>query len=317
MQPPRIVVITGPTAVGKTALALRLAARHNGEIVSADSRQVYRHLDIGTAKPTAAEQARIRHHVIDVIDPDERFDAARFRGLAHAAVADIHRRGKRVFLVGGTGLYIRALIHGLFVGPSADLALRRNLARQERDHGPGYLHRWLARVDAETARRLHPHDCRRLIRALEVWLRSGTQMSVWQRAHAFRERPFATLQLALVMERDTLARRIEARCRQMLHDGLVDELRRVRDLGFDEQLPSLQTIGYAQAAKLLHGVCTPDEAVAEAAALTRRLAKRQVTWLRAEPELRWYTPAQTPDIERAVHNFWHTALPCPATPVSC
>lgn len=304
MPRPRIVVITGPTATGKTALALDLAQRHAGEIVSADSRQIYRHLDIGTAKPAEEQQARVRHHLIDVADPDERFDAARFRGLAEAAVADIHRRGKRVFLVGGTGLYIRALIHGLFVGPSADPALRCRLAQQEKEHGPGYLHTWLTRVDAEAARRLHPNDRMRLVRALEVWLLSGKPMSLWKREHAFREQRFPTLQLALVLERDRLAQRIEARCREMFHAGLADELRRVLDLGFDESLPALRTIGYAQAADLLHGRCTLEEAISRTALATRRLAKRQLTWLRAESALRWYTPAQRNDIYSAVQAFF-------------
>ncbi len=304
MPQPRIVVITGPTATGKTALALDLAQRHAGEIVSADSRQIYRHLDIGTAKPTEEQQDRVRHHLIDVADPDERFDAARFRNLAEAAVADIHRRGKRVFLVGGTGLYIRALIHGLFVGPSADPALRCRLAQQEKEHGPGYLHTWLARVDAEAARRLHPNDRMRLVRALEVWLLSGKPLSVWQHEHAFREQRFPTLQLALVLERDRLAQRIEARCREMFRAGLADELRRVLDLGFDESLPALRTIGYAQAADLLHDRCPLEEAISRTARATRRLAKRQLTWLRAESALRWYTPAQRNEIDSAVQAFF-------------
>ena len=304
MPPPRIVVITGPTATGKTALAIDLARRHDGEIVSADSRQVYRHLDIGTAKPTAEQQAQIRHHVIDVVDPDERFDAARFRGLAETAIADIVRRGKRVFVVGGTGLYIRALIHGLFVGPSADPALRCRLAQQEQEHGPGYLHTWLARVDAESARRLHPNDRMRLIRALEVWLRSGKPLSVWQHEHAFWEQRFPTLQLALVMERDRLAQRIEARCRQMFRAGLADELRRVWNLGFDADLSVLRTIGYTQAANLLHGRCPVEEAISQTAQATRRLAKRQLTWLRGESSLRWYTPAQTFALDAAVQAFF-------------
>ena len=307
MPPPRIVVITGPTATGKTALAIDLAQRHDGEIVSADSRQIYRHLDIGTAKPTADQQTRVRHHVIDVVDPNERFDAARFRTLAEAAIADIAGRGKRVFVVGGTGLYIRALVRGLFVGPSADPALRCRLAQQEQEHGPGYLHTWLARVDAESARRLHPNDRMRLIRALEVWLRSGKPLSVWQREHAFRERRFPTLQLALVMERDRLAQRIEARCRQMFRAGLADELRRVWDLGFGAALPALRTIGYTQAADLLHGRCPVEEAISQTAQATRRLAKRQLTWLRGESSLRWYTPAQRNVIDSAVRAFFKEA----------
>ena len=307
MGKPQIVVITGPTATGKTALALPLAQRYNAEIISADSRQVYRHLDIGTAKPTPAEQARVPHHVIDVVNPDEHFDVARFRTLAHETITALTRRGKHVFVVGGTGLYIRALTRGLFVGPQADPALRKRLTAQEREHGPGFLHHWLRRVDADTARRLHPNDRARLIRALEVWLLSGKPMSVWQQEHGFQERPFSTLCVSLVLEREVLARRIQQRCQQMIREGLVDEVRRVWDMGFGEQLPALRTIGYAQIVDLLHGRSTLEEAVADMVTATRRLAKRQLTWLRAEPEVRWYTPAQAQDIDREVQEFFERA----------
>jgi len=307
MGKPQVVVITGPTATGKTALALTLAQRYNAEIISADSRQVYRHLDIGTAKPTPAEQAQVPHHVIDVVNPDEHFDVARFRALAHETITALTRRGKHVFVVGGTGLYIRALTRGLFVGPQADPALRKRLTAQEREHGPGFLHDWLRRVDADTGRRLHPNDRARLIRALEVWLLSGKPMSAWQREHGFRERPFSTRLVSLVLEREALARRIQQRCQQMIRDGLVDELRRVWDMGFDEQLPVFRTIGYAQTVDLLHGRSTLEETVADMATATRRLAKRQLTWLRAEPEVQWYTPAQEQDIDRVVREFFERA----------
>ncbi len=304
METPPIVVITGPTATGKTALALTLAQRYNAEIISADSRQVYRYLDIGTAKPTTQEQAQVAHHVIDVVNPDEHFDVVRFRALAHEAIAAITRRGKRVFVVGGTGLYIRALTRGLFVGPQSDPALRTRLSAQEKKQGPGFLHNWLRQVDAEAARRLHPNDRVRLIRALEVWLLSGKPMSAWQREHGFQERPFSTLLVSLVMEREVLAQRIKQRCQQMIREGLVDEVRRVWDMGFGEQLPTIRTIGYAQIGNLLHGRYTLEEALTHMARETRRLAKRQMTWLRAEPEVQWYAPTQEQDIDSLVQAFF-------------
>ncbi len=307
MGKPQVIVITGPTATGKTALALTLAQRYNAEIISADSRQVYRHLDIGTAKPTAAEQALVPHHVIDVVNPDEHFDVARFRTLAHEAITTLADRGKRVFVVGGTGLYIRALTRGLFVGPQADPALRKSLTAQEQEHGPGFLHNWLCQVDASMARRLHPNDRIRLIRALEVWLLSGKPMSAWQREHGFRERPFSTLLMSLVLEREVLARRIQQRCQQMIRAGLVDEVRRVWDMGFGEQLPVFRTIGYAQIVDLLHGRSSLEKAVARMSAATRRLAKRQLTWLRAEPGVQWYTPVQEQAIDRVVQHFFEGA----------
>ena len=304
MGKPQIVVITGPTATGKTTLAITLAQHYNAEIISADSRQVYRYLDIGTAKPTAQEQALVRHHVIDVVNPDEHFDTAQFRALAHEAIENIAQRGKRVFVVGGTGLYIRTLTRGLFVGPQADPALRKRLATQEEEQGRGFLHKWLKKVDAEAARRLHPNDRVRLIRALEVWLLSGKPISVWQQEHGFQERPYSTLLIALAMERETLARRIQLRCEQMIRDGLVDEVRRVWDMGFSETLPTLCTIGYAQIGKFLHGRCPLDEAVAATATETRRLAKRQMTWLRTEPHVQWYAPTQEQEIGRVVRAFF-------------
>src|SRR5262245_3319768 len=209
MDRPQIVIITGPTATGKTALAIDLATRFGAEIVGADSRQVYRYLDIGTAKPTAEQCAAIPHHVINVVNPDEYFDSARFRSLAEAAITNILARGKRVLVVGGTGLYLRALTKGLFSGPPANPALRTRLQAQEQQEGKGFLHRWLQDVDPEAARRLHPNDVVRLIRALEVFLLTGTPLSQWQREHGFRENRFSTLLISLVVERETLARRIE------------------------------------------------------------------------------------------------------------
>jgi tRNA dimethylallyltransferase len=304
MNRPRIVVIAGPTATGKTALALGLASRFGAEIVGADSRQVYRYLDIGTAKPTAEQRALVPHHILDVVNPDERFDGARFRALALDAIRAIPARGKRVLVVGGTGLYLRVLTRGLFAGPPADTDLRARLQEQEQGEGKGFLHRWLQTVDPEAANRLHPNDLVRLIRALEVFLLTGTPISQWQREHGFRESPFSTLTIGLVMERDSLARGIEVRCRQMVRDGLVEEVRRVWEMGYGPDLPTMQTIGYAQIGAMLQGQYGMDEALTRMALETKRLAKRQLTWLRAEPEVQWFTPAQRQDIATTVERFW-------------
>jgi tRNA dimethylallyltransferase len=305
MNQPQLVIITGPTATGKTALAIELAARFGAEIVSADSRQVYRYLDIGTAKPTPAQQATMPHYLLDVVNPDEQFDGARFRTLALAAIQDIMRRGKRVFVVGGTGLYLRALTRGLFPGPPADQALRARLHDQEKNEGKGFLHRWLRSVDPEAADRLHPNDAVRLIRALEVFLLTGAPLSRWQHQHGFRERPFATLTIGLVLERKTLHRRIEERCQQMARDGLLDEVRRVWGMGYGPELPTLQTIGYAQMGAVLQGQIRSDEAIAQIVIETKRLAKRQLTWLRAESDVRWFSPHQEQEIIAAVGEFFN------------
>ncbi len=301
---PQLVVITGPTASGKTTLAIELASQYHAEIVSADSRQVYRHLDIGTAKPTPAQQARIPHHLINIVDPDESFDAARFRQRAFTAIQDIFRRGKNVFVVGGTGLYLRALTRGLFTGPAADTALRARLQQQENQEGRGFLHRQLKHVDPESASRLHPNDTVRLIRALEVFQLSGTPMSQWQREHGFQERPFDTLTIGLAVERETLYQRIEQRCCMMLKEGLIEELRRIWALGYSSELPVLHTIGYAQVARLLGGQYAREEALEQMTKATRRLAKRQMTWFRAESEVCWFAPTQVAQIRLAIDQFF-------------
>lgn len=304
MERPRIVIIAGPTATGKTALAIDLATRFGAEIVGADSRQVYRYLDIGTAKPTTEQRASVPHHLIDVASPDERFDGARFRTLALDAIHNIFAGGKRVLVVGGTGLYLRVLTKGLFAGPPADPELRTRLQTQEQDEGRGFLHRWLQRVDPEAANRLHPNDTVRLIRALEVFLVTGKSISQWQHEHGFSERPFATLMLSLVMARETLAQRIELRCRQMVQDGLVEEVRRLWDMGYSPELSPMRTIGYAQIGEMLQGCYGMEEALNRMVLETKRLAKRQLTWLRAEPEICWFAPQQTHDISDAVGKFW-------------
>jgi tRNA dimethylallyltransferase len=304
MDQPRLVIIAGPTATGKTALALELAARYDAEIVGADSRQVYRYLDIGTAKPTVEQRAAAPHHLVDVVSPDERFDGAQFRSLALDAIHDILARGKRVLVVGGTGLYLRVLTKGLFAGPPADAGVRSSLQAQEQTEGKGFLHRWLKRVDPEAANRLHPNDTVRLVRALEVFLLTGTPISRWQHEHGFREQPFVTLTLSLVMERESLARRIALRCRQMMHDGLVEEVRRLWDMGYGSDLQSLRTIGYAQVGDMLHGRYGMDDALNRMVLATRQLAKRQLTWLRAEPDLQWFSSHRTREIADAVERFW-------------
>lgn len=304
MTRPQIVIIAGPTATGKTALAIELATRFDAEIVGADSRQVYRYLDIGTAKPTREEQAAVPHYLVDVVNPDEPFDGARFRALAVDAIQQIVSRGKRALLVGGTGLYLRVLTRGLFAGPPADPALRARLREQEQNEGRGFLHGCLKKIDPEAAHRLHPNDQVRLIRALEVFHLTGTPISQWQREHGFRESPFSTLTIGLVMEREALARRIELRCRSMLQYGLVDEVRRLWSMGYSPELSSMQTIGYLQVGEMLQGRYGTEEALARMTLETRRLAKRQLTWLRAEPGVQWFAPSQQRDIEAAVERFW-------------
>jgi tRNA dimethylallyltransferase len=298
----RVVVLVGPTGSGKTALSLVLAARWNAEIVNADSRQIYRRLDIGSAKPTPAQRAQVPHHLIDVAEPDEPFDCGRYRQLAMAAIADITQRGKRVLLAGGTGLYIKVLLHGLFAAPARDPALRKRFEEQEAA-APGSLHRMLAAVDPASAARLHAHDRLRLTRALEVWELTGRPISAWQAAHAFAEAPFETLQLGLSVPRAELYARITARCAAMVRDGLVEEVRALYASGLSPDLPSLRSLGYWEIGEYVRGVCDLPAALARMTQATRRFAKRQLTWFRADPQVVWRPPVAA-DLHAAIAAFW-------------
>ena len=286
----RVVAIVGPTAVGKSAVALTLAEHLGAEIISADSRQVYRGLDVGTAKPSAQEQARVPHHLIDVADPDERFDAARFRTLALAAITASVERGRPIVICGGTGLYVRVLRHGLFAGPAAVPELREALYERERVNGTGTLHRDLVEADPPTAARLHARDVVRIVRALEVLRVTGRPISAWQREHGFADRDVDTLVLGCTRPREELAERIAARCRAMLDAGLLEEIRALWARGYGPDLPPLDSVGYREMGAYLRGEL-PYEAAFEAfTRATRRFAKRQMTWWRSDPTVEWFHP---------------------------
>ncbi len=286
----RVVAIVGPTAAGKTALALAVAEAVGGEIVSADSRQVYRHLDIGTAKPTAAERARVPHHALDLVDPDQPFDAASYRAAALAAIADIHARGRAVVICGGTGLYVRALLRGLFRGPAASPALRAELYAAEEREGSGTLHARLAACDPVTAARLHARDLLRIVRALEVQELTGRPMSAWQNDHRFRDRRFDALLIGCRRSRDELASRIDTRAQAMLGAGLLDELATLDARGYGPELAPLQSVGYREMGAYRRGEIDFATAVDAFTRATRRLAKRQMTWFRADATTHWLHP---------------------------
>jgi tRNA dimethylallyltransferase len=288
-DPVRVVAIVGPTAVGKSAVALAVAERLGADIVSADSRQVYRGLDVGTAKPTAAERARVPHHGIDVADPSERFDAARFRALALHAIADAAAHDRPVIVCGGTGLYVRALQHGLFRGPAADPEIRAALYAREAEHGTGTLHRDLAAVDAPTAARLPARDLVRIVRALEVVRLTGRPISAWQEEHGFAGGDVDMLVLGCRRPREELAARIAARCDAMLAGGLLDEIHALWSRGLADA-PALDSVGYHEMGAHLRGTLDYDAAVDAFRRATRRLAKRQTTWWRSDPTVEWFHP---------------------------
>ncbi len=283
----KVGFIVGPTGVGKTALALEVAERLGAEIVNADSRQLYRGMDIGTAKPSAAELARVRHHLIDIRSPGEPVDVAQFRELARAAIADAAARERPVLVTGGSGLYLRVLRYGIFAGPGAAPHIRGELLEAAHRHGVEYLYEELRRVDPAAARRLEPRDLYRIVRAIEVFRLTGVAISDHQAAHGFARPEYESLTIGLRMERERLYQAIDRRFDAMMAAGLADEVRRLLDAGYTPDAPPLCTIGYKHVAAYLRGQCTLEEAVELAKRDTRRLAKRQMTWFRRDPEIIW------------------------------
>jgi len=287
---PRIAFIVGPTGAGKTALALELAEHHRAEIVNADSRQVYRLMDIGTAKPSEAERRRVSHHLIDIRSPDEPLDVATFTRLAREAIDEITARGGRVLVVGGSGLYLRALRGGIFRGPAASPEIRARLAQTAAEHGIPHLHDRLREIDPAAARRIGVNDLYRITRALEVFELTGEPISTHQQRHSFSSRPFQSLTLGISIDRAELYAAIDRRFDEMLANGFVDEVRRLMAAGYRFDRPPLASIGYQQIAAHLEGQMPLADAADIAKRESRRLAKRQLTWFRADPELVWLDP---------------------------
>jgi tRNA dimethylallyltransferase len=289
------LILTGPTGAGKTALGFELAERLGAEIVVMDSMTLYRGMDIGTAKPTVAERRRVPHHLIDVLDPWEGASVAWWRQRAVDCCRDIEERGMQALFVGGTPLYLKALMHGLFDGPGSDPALRQRLAEEAGRIGGHALHARLAQVDPVSAERLHPNDVRRIIRALEVWETTGRPLSAWQTQwqaqDTQREGDGAVVTcsprcLWLELPRAELYRRIDSRVLQMFADGLVDEARRLRSLARPIGREAGQALGYKEVFRYLDGQLSLAETVALVQTRSRNFAKRQMTWFRALPECR-------------------------------
>lgn len=290
MSDARVLVIVGPTAVGKTAWAIRLGQQFGGEAVSADSRQIYRYMNIGTAKPTPEEQAALPHHLIDVVDPDEELTLAHYQDLASAAIEQIWARGKLPILVGGTGLYIRALTEGWTVPEvPPDLALRERLQREAEEFGAEALHATLAQVDSTAAQRIDARNVRRVIRALEVYYKTGAPISSLQA----KESPgYNLLKIGLTMPREVLYARIDARIDHMIAIGLEEEVRALVARGYRYDLPSMSGLGYQQIGQYLRGEVSRDEAIALIKRHTRRFVRQQYNWFRlADATIHWFDSA--------------------------
>ncbi|MFO0580916.1 MAG: tRNA (adenosine(37)-N6)-dimethylallyltransferase MiaA [Anaeromyxobacter sp.] len=289
----RLVAIAGPTASGKTALAIALARRLDGELLNADSQAVYRGLEIGTAKPDAADRAAAPHHLLDLVDPGEGMDAARWASLADAAISEIAARGRLPIVVGGTGLYLRALLHGVVAAPGRDPALRARLEAEAAALGRPALHARLAAVDPAAAARIGPNDLVRIVRALEIAAGGRTQSEL-HAAHGFEAVRYDAAILALDPPRDELHRRIDARVVAMFDRGLLDEARAL-DARFGAALPPKLPIGYAEAVAVVRGELDRAEAIRRVQAAHRRYAKRQLTWLRGERGVTWIAPPYDAD----------------------
>lgn len=286
----KLVAIVGPTAVGKTAVAVEVAARLKGEIISGDSMQVYRGMDIGTAKIKPAEMRGIPHHLLDIRRPDEEFSVADFQELVRRLITEINDRGRVPVLVGGTGLYIRSVIDEYEFGPAEpETEIRRQYRELAEKVGPLELHRRLAAVDSRAAEKIHPHDLRRTIRALEVYHLTGRPISATQHAAGRWESIYDLVMIGLTMERSQLYERIEQRVDQMIGAGLVNEVRRLLAEGYSPTAKSMQGLGYKEIVAYLNGSLDEATAIALLKRNTRRFAKRQLTWFSRDPRIYWYT----------------------------
>ena len=287
MKPP-LIILTGPTAVGKTAASIRLAKALGGEIISADSMQVYRHMDIGSAKITTKEMDGVPHHLIDVLEPWEEFNVTVFQRLAKEAMAGICERGNLPIVVGGTGFYIQALLYDIdFTEHAGDGAVRAELEQLALDKGAAYLHQILSEIDPESALEIHANNCKRVIRAIEYYRQTGEPISLHNRREREKESPYNFLYYVVNTDRQILYDRIERRIDMMMAGGLVEEVQALKDMGCTRTMVSMQGLGYKEILDYLNGECSLEEAVYILKRDTRHFAKRQITWYKRERDVRW------------------------------
>lgn len=284
-----LIILTGPTAVGKTKLSIKLARAVNGEIISADSMQVYRYMDIGSAKIRPEEMEEIPHHLVDCLDPDEEFNVVRFQKMAKEAMEDIYARNRIPILVGGTGFYIQAVTGDIdFTECREDNSYRKELEKKAKEQGPEVLHRMLLEVDPESALAIHANNTKRVIRALEYYQQTGEPISLHNQQQRQKESPYNLAYFVLNDERSRLYERIDARIDEMLREGLVDEVKRLQQMGYHKGMVSMQGLGYKEILSYLDGTWSLEEAVYILKRDTRHFAKRQITWFKRERNVEWF-----------------------------
>jgi tRNA dimethylallyltransferase len=299
-----LIILTGPTAVGKTELSINLARAVNGEIISADSMQVYKKMNIGTAKITKAEMEDIPHHLIDILEPDEEFNVVLFKEYAKKAMEEIYSRGRLPIVVGGTGFYIQALLYDVdFTENDSDMSYRQELLRLSQEKGNRYLHDKLRRVDPVSADKIHENNVRRVIRALEFYEKTGEKISEHNERESQNKSPYNFEYFVLNNNRQVLYDRIDRRVDIMLEQGLVNEVKSLLDMGYDTGLTSMQGLGYKEIAQYLKGECNLDEAIYILKRDTRHFAKRQLTWFKREREVTWIDKSTYPDEEAALADM--------------
>jgi tRNA dimethylallyltransferase len=299
----KIVVICGPTGIGKTGFAIKLVNLFSGEIVGADSMQVYKKMDIGTAKPTVDEQKSAKHHLVDVVNPDESFDAGKYIEFADKAIADISEKGKLPIVAGGTGLYIRALLYGLFQSRKSDAAIISRLNKELEELGSDYLYEKLEKIDPPLAKKLHPNDSFRVINALEVYESTGTIKSEQLKKHDFRDDRYSSLKIALHMPREILYDRINKRVDTMMEQGFLNEVKELLNMGYSYKLKAMQSIGYKHICDYINNIADYNETIRLLKRDTRRFAKRQFTWFKKEKDIIWLKSDEIEKASGLVVNF--------------
>lgn len=299
----KIIVICGPTGIGKTGFAVKLSRQFNGQIISADSMQIYSQLDIGTAKPTKEEQSLAPHHMINIIEPDMDYDANKFSKEGRSKIDQLLGKNILPFVVGGTGFYIKALLQGLFKPVKANPEVRAQLKREFEEKGVKALHDRLEKCDPKAALELHPNDTYRVIRALEIYLVSGQPITKLQSRHGFEENYYQTLKIGLQMDRELLYKRINQRVDQMIKDGFLDEVKTLLQKGYKRDLKSMQSIGYRHLIAFIDKRLSWEEAITTLKRDTRRYAKRQLTWFKADKEIVWLAPNETTKSVEMINQF--------------